>query len=214
MDLSGRHDIMPGSTMNSDVTAGEGARLRAIEGGAAVLFLAPDRGSMELWRLDTGDGSLQRLTADRHYLSAFDVRDRGSDGVDVVAICSTDVQTPDLNVGHVPAGGAGGARSNVTFEPVTSLNAELLAEIELRPAIERSVTVEGREIQGWLIPAGPGTAADRRRDPRRAAHPLRLGAVLGVPGHRRRRDVRLLLQPAWLGGLRPRVQRGQPRRLG
>ena len=153
-NLSGRHDVMPGSTMNSDVAAGETARLRAIEDGSAVLFLAPDRGSMELWRLGTRDGSLQRLTTDHHYLSAFDVRDRGSDGVDVVAMCSTDIRTPDLNVGHVPAGGA--RKGNVTFEPVTSLNAELLAEIELRPAVERSVMVDGREIQGWLIPAGPG----------------------------------------------------------
>jgi dipeptidyl aminopeptidase/acylaminoacyl peptidase len=39
---------------------------------------------------------------------------------------------------------------------VTDLNADLRAEVELRAPVERHVTVDGRDIQGWLIPAGKG----------------------------------------------------------
>ena len=69
------------------------------------------------------------------------------------------------------------------------------------------MTVDGRDIQGWFIPAGDGRATARRRDPRRPAHALRLVAGLGVPGPRGGRDRRLLLQPARLRGLRRGVQR-------
>ena len=61
-------------------------------------------------------------------------------------------------------------------------------------AEERWETVDGREIQGWLI--RPAAAAARRggaagaRDPRRPAHALRLVALLGVPGPGRRRHQR------------------------
>lgn len=153
-------DVMPASTMSSDVTAGEAARLRPIEAGAAVLFLAPHRGSMDLWRLEVGDGSLRRLTTGHHYLSGFDLRDRGRRGTDILAIRSTDTQTPDLHVATLVAGPTRAARrsaaADLRFSPVTALNEAVLAEIELRPAVERSVTVDGREIQGWLIASGPG----------------------------------------------------------
>ncbi len=153
-NLSGRHDVMPASSMNSDVTVGEPPRLWPIERGAAVLFLAPHRGALDLWRLDVAGGDVRRLTDDHHYLSAVDVRDRGARSVDVLAIRSAPTATPDLHVGRV-AGGAG-KTSRLKLRPVTALNAGLLEEIELRPAVERWVRVEGREIQGWLIAAGDG----------------------------------------------------------
>ncbi len=42
---------------------------------------------------------------------------------------------------------------------LTEFNRDVLADIELRPALERHVTVDGRDIQGWFIPGGDGTTA-------------------------------------------------------
>jgi dipeptidyl aminopeptidase/acylaminoacyl peptidase len=39
---------------------------------------------------------------------------------------------------------------------LTSFNADVLAELTLREPVERHVTVDGRDIQGWLLPAGSG----------------------------------------------------------
>ena len=39
---------------------------------------------------------------------------------------------------------------------LTSFNADVLAELELRTPVERHATVDGRDIQGWFIPAGDG----------------------------------------------------------
>ena len=39
---------------------------------------------------------------------------------------------------------------------LSSFNADVLAELELRKPVERHVTVDGRDIQGWFIPAGKG----------------------------------------------------------
>ena len=99
---------------------------------------------------------------------------------------------------------------------LTEFNKDVLADIELRPAQERHVTVDGRDIQGWFIPGGDGkpAAPARARDPRRPAHALRLVADLGVPGPRRLRHRRLLQQPARLRGLRRGVQLRELPRLG
>jgi dipeptidyl aminopeptidase/acylaminoacyl peptidase len=39
---------------------------------------------------------------------------------------------------------------------LTSFNAEVLDELTLREPLERHVTVDGRDIQGWFVPAGKG----------------------------------------------------------
>ncbi len=160
-NLSGRHDIMPASSFNSDTTIGEDARLIATPDGRALLFIAPVDGADELWRIEVEDGTIERLTSGQHYLSTFDVVDLGSDGLRVGAIRSTATSLPDVHIGrltrdaHVPMAPNGGAAAMV-LESVTALNAALIDEVELRPAVERSVTVEGRQIQGWLIAGGDG----------------------------------------------------------
>jgi len=163
-NLSGRHDIMPGSSLNSDATIGEDARLVPTPDGRSILFHAPVDGAYELWRIGLADGSLERLTNGRHYLSGFDVVDLHADGLRVAAIRSTPTELPDVHVarltraGGVVAGDSGGrgAGSFVRLKPISAFNEGLLAEVELRAPIERSVTVDGRRIQGWLIPAGAG----------------------------------------------------------
>jgi dipeptidyl aminopeptidase/acylaminoacyl peptidase len=151
-DLTGRHDVMPGSGVNSDLTLGEGPRLVPTPDGTSLLFLAPHRGSQQLWRLSVGDGSLERLTEGEHYLSGFDAVGLPDGGLRVVVTRSAPTELPEIHVGDLAAGAAG----PIDLRPVTSLNGPLLEGIELRQPIERWVEVDGRQVQGWLVPAGPG----------------------------------------------------------
>ncbi len=151
-NLSGEHDLMPASGMNSDVTAGESAALLPSRDGAWITFTAPIRGSYELWRIATADGRVERLTENRHYLSSFDqveVTVRGRTRARIAVVRCTATSAPEV---HVLDAGAPGS----VLRPVSHLNDELIGEIELREPIERWTTVDGREIQGWLIPAGRG----------------------------------------------------------
>ncbi|MGE5156272.1 MAG: TolB family protein, partial [Betaproteobacteria bacterium] len=71
-NLSGRHDLMPGSTMNSDVTVEGGPRLVPSANGRWIRFTAPIDGAYELWRIAVDDGRLERLTEGHHYVSGWD----------------------------------------------------------------------------------------------------------------------------------------------
>ena len=147
-NLSGRHDLMPGSGMGSDITPGEPARLWATPDGRHLLFTAPIRGSYELWRIALDDGEVERLTDGRHYLSGWHAVRRPDGSVRVAAIKSDPAALGDV---HVVDLGAGGDADGAELRQITHCNAEALEEIDLRPATERWVTVDGLEIQGWLI---------------------------------------------------------------
>ena len=59
-------------------------------------------------------------------------------------------------LGPVKTAGTGkGAKAGPTRR-LTELNADVLADLELRKPAQRRWRVDGREIQGWLIPAGDG----------------------------------------------------------
>lgn len=148
-DLSSRHDVMPGSGVSSDVTIGESPRLQPSPDGGSILFLAPHRGSNELWRISTADGALDRLTDDRHYLSSFDAA-----GASIAAIRSGGAELPDVVAIEVPATQRSG--STATVRRITALNKGLLDEVALRNPVERWVRVDDRDVQGWLIPGGEG----------------------------------------------------------
>jgi dipeptidyl aminopeptidase/acylaminoacyl peptidase len=153
LNLSGRHDIMPGSSMSSDITPGEASRLIPSAAGNWISFLAPIAGSYELYRIRVSDGALRRETDGRQYISSFD-RVEPTAGHPVAAmIRSAPTALPDV---WVREGAAGELRQVSTF------NADALAEIELREPIERHATVDGRDIQGWFIP--PAKAAKGRRN--------------------------------------------------
>ena len=116
-----------------------------------VLFTAPIEGSVEAWRVRVDGGSApERLTTDRHYLSGWDHgRVAGRDAI--VAVRSTAVSFPEVVVYDLDVGGrAAGAR------PLSNLNTELAGEIDWVVPVERRWTSGGREIQGWLLPAGVG----------------------------------------------------------
>jgi dipeptidyl aminopeptidase/acylaminoacyl peptidase len=151
-DLSSRHDLMPGSTMNSDLTLGESPRLVPTPDGRSLLLLAPHEGAIELWRLAIKDGELARLTDGHHYLSGFDAVALPDGRLRVAAMRSTATTTPDIHVGEL------GPRADRRLElrPVTAMNRALLDEVELREPVDRWVEVDGRRVQGWLVPAGKG----------------------------------------------------------
>ena len=145
-NLSARHDLMPGSGMGSDVTPGEGPRLIPTAAGHSLLFTAPIAGSYELWRIGLADGRLERLTEGRHYISGWDAIP-GARGTSRIAyLRSTPTEPSDVWL----LDGAKDPRR------LSAFNAEVLAELELREPKERHATVDGRDIQGWFIPAGKG----------------------------------------------------------
>ncbi|MBI3748564.1 MAG: S9 family peptidase [Chloroflexi bacterium] len=165
-NLSAAHDLMPGAVMNSDVTVESGPRLVPSADGRWIGFSAPVDGAYELWRISVDDGQLERLTEGRHYVSDWDAQ-----GARIAFLRSSPTEPPDLWVMDVdrPGGGtargggpakagASGARAPVpTPRRLTSFNADLLAEIDLREPRERTSTVDGRRIQGWFLAPADAT---------------------------------------------------------
>jgi dipeptidyl aminopeptidase/acylaminoacyl peptidase len=146
-NLSADHDLMPGSAMNSDVTPGEEARLVPSTDGASITVSAPIRGSYELWRIGTVDGRLERLTDGRHYISAWDEGRDEHGAPRLVFLGSSPVESADVWL----LGSSGGARR------LTAFNVDVLGDLELRHPEERWMSVDGRDVQGWLLPgAGDG----------------------------------------------------------
>ena len=153
-NISATHDLMPGSGMSSDLTRGEGPRLIPSKGGRWLAFTAPIDGSYELWRIAIADGRLERLTNGRHYISGWDGVPHGSGSSRarrIVYLRSTPTAPPDLWLLEVQGGS-----SPSKPRRLTRFNAEVLDELALHQPVERHVTVDGRDIQGWLIPAGVG----------------------------------------------------------
>lgn len=156
-NLSARHDLMPGSTMNSDVTVEGGPQAIPSVDGRWLHFSAPIDGAYELWRIGVADGRLERLTEGRHYISGWDAGAApGKNGrrrplTRIVYLRSMPTEPPDLWVletdGAAPAAGP---------RRLTGFNVDLLADLEIREPQGRQSTVDGRQIQGWFIPAGDG----------------------------------------------------------
>jgi dipeptidyl aminopeptidase/acylaminoacyl peptidase len=159
-NLSGRHDLMPGSGMGSDITPGEPARLWATPDGRHLLFTAPIRGSYELWRIALDDGEVERLTDGRHYLSGWDAVRRPDGSVRVAVVKSEAAALSDVHVVDLGADGHAGDADGAELRRITHCNDEALEEIDLRAAIERWVTVDGVEIQGWLLPCTAAEAGE------------------------------------------------------
>jgi dipeptidyl aminopeptidase/acylaminoacyl peptidase len=151
-NLSGRHDIMPASTMNSDVTLGEAPQVVSSADGRRLTFSAPADGAYELWRIAVESGELERLTTGRHYISAFDQRPTADGGERVVYLRSTPTSPPDVFRLDLPPDGPPASAPTRSSE----LNADVLVDVALVEPVERRVMVDGREIQGWLLPAGDG----------------------------------------------------------
>ena len=168
-NLSARHDLMPGSGMTSDVTCGEEMSIIPSADGRWLHLSAPVDGAYELWRLAVEDGALERLTEGRHYISgwhALEASGPARGGMQVAYIRSAATEPPDLwllataapSAAAPKAATAGTAAPAASAAPMrlTDFNADVMADLELREPLERRVTVDGREIQGWFLPAGDG----------------------------------------------------------
>ena len=93
-----------------------------------------------------------RLTTDEQYLSGWDavpVR-RRSDRVAAVRSAATTL--PEVVAFEAGAKGSAGAIAAT----LTALNAELAEELASSQPVDRRWQSDGREIQGWLYPAGSG----------------------------------------------------------
>ena len=145
-NLSARHDLMPGSSMNSDLAVQEPARLVASADGRWLSFTAPIEGSYELWRIAVEDGALERQTEGRHYLSAFDQRPIAG-GRRIAYLRSSPTELPEAWVVDLA-----GREEQARPRRVSALNDEVLAGIELAEPVERRVTSDAWQIQGWYLP--------------------------------------------------------------
>jgi acylaminoacyl-peptidase len=153
-NLSARYDLMPRSGLTSDLTVGEAAPLIASGDGRWLLFSAPIQGAYELWRIGVGDGRLERLTEGRHTISNWHAVPAGRGGAMRFAyLRSTPTEPPDVWTFDV--GSAEHAKRSAPRR-LSELNADVMADVEFRAPIERHVTVDGRDIQGWFFPAGDG----------------------------------------------------------
>jgi dipeptidyl aminopeptidase/acylaminoacyl peptidase len=161
-NLTAPHDLMFGAGMGSDLTVGEEPRLAVTADGTHVLATAPVDGSYELWRVSLTDGTPDRLTEGRHYLSSWHAVALGSGGgMRVAVLRSSPTELPDvhiLDLGPDVARAATRRRSGASLEKLTALNAEALADVRLLAPEERWETVDGRRIQGWLIRAADASA--------------------------------------------------------
>jgi dipeptidyl aminopeptidase/acylaminoacyl peptidase len=150
-DLLARSELQPDASMNSDVTLGEAPRLVPTADGRAVLFTAPLDGSYELWRVALdGSGEPERLTTGEHYLSGWDAVPGPRRTDRVAAIRSSGTALPEVVTFDVTAKGSGDVRT------LSGLNDALAAELDLVAPVERRGQSDGRDIQGWLLPAGTG----------------------------------------------------------
>ncbi|MCI0347576.1 MAG: prolyl oligopeptidase family serine peptidase, partial [Chloroflexi bacterium] len=150
-DLTSRHDLMPAATMNSDLTKADRPRLVPSPDGRALLFLAPHAGAYELWRVEIEDGSVTRLTDGRHDLSGFDAVPLRGGSMRVAAVRSTPTEPADVHVGDLKPGAA-----RLALKRVSDVNRDLLDELALIEPLERHVTLDGNDVQGWLLPSGRG----------------------------------------------------------
>jgi dipeptidyl aminopeptidase/acylaminoacyl peptidase len=156
-NLSARHDLMPGASGTSDVTVGEAARIIPSADGRWMTFSAPIEGSYELWRIAVTDGRVERLTRDHHYISNWHAvpASNGRGALSIAYLRSSPTEAPDLWV--LEAGTRASSKDlPSSSRRLTALNASVLADLELRGAVDRRWQSDGREIQGWLIPAGDG----------------------------------------------------------
>jgi acylaminoacyl-peptidase len=160
-NLSDQYDLMLASSVASDIVPGEDARLAVSADGRWITFQAPQAGSLELFRIGVGDGALEQLTSGHHTVAAFDqvAVGRGGSTTRTAWLRSSPSELSDV---WVRDGTSGAPRR------LTDLNKEVFDEVELREPVERSVSVDGRQIQGWFLPAvaaaegsGPGKSARR-----------------------------------------------------
>ena len=152
-NLSARHDLMPGSTMNSDVTVEGGPRLVPSADGRWIGFSAPIDGAYELWRIAVDDGRLERLTEGRHYVSSWDAQGRPDR---VPAVDADRARGPVGAQRRGVGSGRGDRRRAATADRRSTPSCSTRSSFASRRSA--TSTVDGRRIQGWFLPGRRGDA--------------------------------------------------------
>ncbi|MGI8658958.1 MAG: prolyl oligopeptidase family serine peptidase [Candidatus Limnocylindria bacterium] len=155
-DLTVAVDLEAAAAMNSDLVGGGETTLQWMADGRWLLFVAPVDGSMELWRIETEGGRVERLTNDRQHLSRLSSATTPRGSARVAAVRASASEPPDVVVGDVPAGRLSGS-DRVALRTVTSLMGDAWNEIRIAKAVERWHEVDGRRIQGWFIESPAST---------------------------------------------------------
>ncbi len=146
-NLSARHDLMPGSAMNSDIAPSESPRLWPTPDGRAIIFSAPIDGAYEMWKIAVADGAVERLTEGRHFLSGWDAVAGPRGRARLAYLRSTPTEMPDLWLQDGPA----------KPRRLTAFNRDVLDGLDLVAPVERRWEVDGWSIQGWYLPPLAGS---------------------------------------------------------
>ena len=154
VDLLEGSDLEAAAGMNSDLVGGGELRPQWMADGRWVVFAAPVDGAFELWRVEVESRRVERLTEGRHYLTAAKVAATPRGGARLAAVRITGTEPPNVVVADLPAGRRGA--NPIELTQLTDLMGDAWREIDLVTPVERWHEVEGRRIQGWLLPA-PGS---------------------------------------------------------
>ena len=143
-----RHDLMPGSGMGSDLVPGEVASLVPSTDGRWLGFTAPVDGAYELWRIAVDDGA-GRAPDERPPLRLGLACRTGRRPSAAPGSPSCARRRPSR-----PTCGCSTSATRASGPPrrLTSFNAEVLGELELREPVERHVD-RRRPRHPGLVPA-------------------------------------------------------------
>jgi len=153
-DLTGEHDLMVDSAMNSDLFGGPGSRVAWSEDGRWISFTAPLEGAYEAWRVEVASHRVERLTEGRHWVSSLVAASLPGGVTRYAAIRVTGTAPFDVVAFDLPKGGPRGSRPEV--RQLTHLMADAWGDISFVEPISRWHEVDGRRVQGWLLPAVVG----------------------------------------------------------
>jgi acylaminoacyl-peptidase len=152
-NLTGHGDLMVGSAMNSDLFAAGDAQLQWSSDGRWIVFTAPFEGRYELWRVEVGRRRVERITDGRHYIFHNDLAAGADDKgpLRLAAARVTAVEPPNVISMDLPRTRLGSREPDIRL--LSDLMGEDWADIDLVAPQERWHEVDGRRIQGWLLPA-------------------------------------------------------------
>ena len=155
-DLLSGGDLEAAAAMNSDMMGGGEASLQWMGDGRWLVFAAPTKGSLELWRVEIDGGRIERLTRDRHYLGRASGTPMPRGGARFAAVRTSGTDAPDVVIGDIPAGRLP-ISDRVELRRVSDLMADAWGDVRLVKPVERWHEVDRQRIQGWFLAAPQGT---------------------------------------------------------
>jgi dipeptidyl aminopeptidase/acylaminoacyl peptidase len=153
-NLTAPTDLMVGASLGSDLIGGGATTLHWSGDARWITFAAPIEGSYELWRVEAGSGSVERLTTGSHYLSRTHQVPLDQGAVRIAATEADATHAPEVVVLDVAAGEHAPVPAD-GLRRVSDLMASCWADITLVEPQTRWHEVDGRRIQGWYFQAAP-----------------------------------------------------------